>query len=199
MSRRPNLSYAAATKHQANVAKGTCQPSMDQHTMTSSPQKPYSLIDNWLIDSGCTIHMTPYIEDFIPELSPFQTMVETANGGLVEVSMKGTVKVLMNDTFQNNKTVMVYLNEVLHVPLLSRRLFSVAEWNRCGGTINFMMNRCRIEILGIDDQVINTIDVDPIYAEEAVNQQWVHTVRANLDMSKKVPIQQNLLHQRLGH
>jgi hypothetical protein len=59
-------------------------------------------------------------------------MVETANGGLVEVSMKGTVKVLMNDTFQHNKTVMVYLNEVLHVPLLSRRLFSVAVvYNRC--------------------------------------------------------------------
>jgi hypothetical protein len=90
----------------------------------------------------------------------------------------------MNDTFQHIKTVMVYLNEVLHLPLLSRQLFSVAEWNRCGGTINFMMDKCRIERLGIDDKVI-TIDVDPIYAEEAVNQQRVHTVRTNLDMSKE--------------
>jgi hypothetical protein len=62
---------------------------------------------------------------------------------------------------------MVYLNEVLYVPLLSRRLFSVAEWNRCGGTINFMMDRCHITILGEDDRVVNTVDVDPIYAEEA--------------------------------
>jgi hypothetical protein len=90
---------------------------------------------------------------------------------LVEVSKKRTVKVLLNDTFQDHKTVMVHLNDVLHVPLLSRRLFSMAEWNRCGGTINFWMDRCRIGILGIDDTVINTIDVDPIYAEEIVNQQ----------------------------
>jgi hypothetical protein len=92
--------------------------------------------------------------------------------------------VLLNDTFQHNKTVIVYLNEVLHVPLLSRTLFSVAEWNRCGGFINFMMDRCRIEILGIDDKVTNTIDVDPIYAEEAVNQQRVHTVSTNLNMNE---------------
>jgi stringent starvation protein B len=66
---------------------------MDQHTMASTPHEPYSLLGDWLIDNGCTIHMTPYIEDFISELSPYQTMVETANGGLVEVSMKGTAKV----------------------------------------------------------------------------------------------------------
>jgi hypothetical protein len=146
-------------------------------TNASTINEPHSLIGDWLIDSGCTIHMTPYIEDFITELSPYQTIVGTANGGLVEVSKKRTVKVLLSDTFQHNKTVMVDLHDVLHVPLLSRRLFSVAEWNRWGGTINFMMDRCRIEILEIDNKVISTIDVDPIYVEEAVSQQRVHTVR----------------------
>jgi hypothetical protein len=94
---------------------------------------------------------------------------------------------------------MVYLNEVLYVPLLSRRLFSVAEWNRCGGTVNFMMDRCHITILGEDDRVLNTVDVDPIYTEEAINQQRVHSVRSNTDITKKVQVPQTLLHQCLGH
>jgi hypothetical protein len=111
------VSYAAATKHRASVATITNQATMEKHTNRSSINEPYSLIGDWLIDSGCTIHMTPYIEDIISELSPYQTMVETAIEGLVEVSKKGTVKLLLNDTFQHNKTVMVYLNDVLHVPL----------------------------------------------------------------------------------
>jgi hypothetical protein len=93
-------------------------------------------------------------------------MVETANRGLVEVTMKGTVKVLLNDAFDHNKRVIPYLNEVLYVPLLSCRLYSVAEWNRCGGTINFLMDRCRINILNDEDTITQTVDVDPIYAEK---------------------------------
>jgi hypothetical protein len=143
--------------------------------------------------------MTPHVNDFVTELVPHQTMVETANGGLVEVTQKGTVKVLINDAFDHNNRVMVYLNDVLHVPLLSRRLFSVAEWNRCGGTINFMMDRCRVEILDDNNKVVNTVDVDPIHAEEAIKNQRVHSVRAHLDDQQKTLVPQSLLHQRLGH
>jgi hypothetical protein len=94
--------------------------------------------------------MTPYLHDFVSSMEPYSTLVETANGGLVEVKEKGTVKVLINDTFNDINQTMVYLNDALYVPRLNRRLFSVAEWNRCGGTINFLMDRCRISIL--DDE-----------------------------------------------
>jgi hypothetical protein len=46
-----------------------------------------SVIGDRLLDSGCTIHMTPHIDDFVRELVSHQSMVETANGGLVEVTM----------------------------------------------------------------------------------------------------------------
>jgi hypothetical protein len=52
--------------------------------------------------------------DFIADLSLYQTMVETAYGGLVEKCRK--MELL---TVQHNKMVMVYPNDVLHVPLLS--------------------------------------------------------------------------------
>jgi hypothetical protein len=62
------------------------------------------------------------------------------------------------------------------------------------------MDRCRIEILGIDDKVTNTIDVDPIYSEEAINERRVHTVTyTNTNRHKKTLVPQLLLHQRLGH
>jgi hypothetical protein len=67
---------------------------MKKHTITSTINEQYFLIGDWLIDSGCTIHMTLYIKDFISKLPIYQTMVETAIGGLEEVSMKGAVKVL---------------------------------------------------------------------------------------------------------
>jgi hypothetical protein len=73
--------------------------------------------------------MTPNPADFVGEMSSHHTMVQTANGGLVEVTQKATVKVLLHDAFDHNRKIMVHLNDVLYVPLLSRRPFSVAEWN----------------------------------------------------------------------
>jgi hypothetical protein len=69
MSRRPNLSYAAATKHRASVATETYQVTMEKHTNASTTNEPYSLIGDWMI-YDCTIHMTPYIEDFISDCHP---------------------------------------------------------------------------------------------------------------------------------
>jgi hypothetical protein len=159
-------------------------------------QETHTLIADWLIDSGCTVHMTPYSHDFTSNLEPHHTLVETANGGLVEVEEKGTVKLLINDAFNHNNETTIYLNDVLYVPQLNRRLFSVvAEWNRCGGTVTFLMDRCRISIFENEDKLINTIDVDPIYAIEEVNQQQVLSVNNN----KRVSVSQTLLHQRLGH
>ena len=83
--------------------------------------------------------MTPYPHDFVGTMEPHNTLVETANGGLVEVKEKGTVKVLINDAFNHTNQTMVYLNDVLYVPRLNRRLFSVAEWNLCGGTTTFLL------------------------------------------------------------
>jgi hypothetical protein len=53
----------------------------------------------------------------------------------------------------------------------------------------------RIEILGTDDKVINTIDVDPIYAEEAINEWKVKKFKP----AQKTFVPQLLFHQRLGY
>jgi hypothetical protein len=90
-------------------------------------------------------------------------MVETANGGLTK---KGTVKIKIVDMFQPSKSRTVYLNDVLYVPDLNRRLLSVSEWNQCGGEISFLHDRCRLRLLNEDNTTDTTIDIEPIYSLE---------------------------------
>ena len=103
--------------------------------------EPYALNTDWLIDSGCTTHMTPEGSDFVGPLEEYHTLVEIANGAMVEVSKRGTVKLRINDFFRRYHYVQVYLNNVLWVPNLNRRLMSVAEWNQCGGQALFLHDR----------------------------------------------------------
>jgi hypothetical protein len=86
MSRRQGIAFATTAKQIANMVK-TRTNHLNQETHT--------LIADWLIDSGCTVHMTPYSHDFTSNMEPHHTLVETANGGLVEVEEKGTEKLLI--------------------------------------------------------------------------------------------------------
>ncbi|KAG7349250.1 reverse transcriptase RNA-dependent DNA polymerase [Nitzschia inconspicua] len=120
-------------------------------------------------------------------------MVEVANGSLIEVRWRGTVKLLLIDKFDPDNRATVYLKNVLDVPQLSRRLFSVSEWNQCGGQITFMPDRCRIEILDSNDIPIHTIDTDPIYAAEEINQERVLTVTQPEPARRKHSVEQHFV------
>ena len=69
--------------------------------------EPYTLISDWLIDSGCTAQMTLHLQDFVSPLEDYETMVETANGGLARVRKKGVVKVLIIDKSNPDKRKIV--------------------------------------------------------------------------------------------
>ncbi|KAG7362456.1 integrase core domain containing protein [Nitzschia inconspicua] len=196
MPRRRGTNFAAPVKHFSGMTRTLPHTStLDREAL----KEMFTLIRDWLIDSGCTAHMSPVREDFIGDLEPHQTMVEVANGSLVEVQWRGTVKLLLIDKFDRSNQAMVYLRNVLYVPMLSRRLLSVAEWNQCGGQINFLTDKCRVQILDSNDFPIHTIDIDPIYAADEINNDRVLTVSAPKATPKKIRIEQELLHQRLGH
>jgi hypothetical protein len=95
---------------------------------------------DWLIDSGASAHVSLCKEDFNGTLTPYDSVVETANGGIVRVTHRGSVRILMCDTFRPENTIVVKLFNVLHVPGLSRRLLSVHEWNSCNGQIYHMID-----------------------------------------------------------
>ncbi|KAG7340335.1 reverse transcriptase RNA-dependent DNA polymerase [Nitzschia inconspicua] len=204
MPRRRGTNFAAPAKHFSGMTT-TIPPERTLNvkafrTLTCATiEELITLLNDWLLDSGCTAHMSNNRDDFIGKLEPYVTMVEVANGSLIEVRWRGTVKLLLIDKFDPDNRATVYLKNVLYVPQLSRRLFSVSEWYQCGGQITFMPDRCRIEILDSDDIPIHTIDTDPIYAAEKINEERLLTVTQPEPARRKNSVEQHLLHQRLGH
>jgi hypothetical protein len=130
-------------------------------TKTNSHQRATSISD-WLINSGCTAHMSNCFDDFIGPVEPYETLVEAANGGVTRVSYKGKPKVYISDLFQPSHSALVTLHNVLYVPGLTRRLISVLEWNSCGGHVSFLTDRIRLEVFDQEGNTTASIEVPPV-------------------------------------
>ena len=69
-----------------------------------------SLLNNWILDSGATCHMTPEVTDFIPGLlEDMDKFIKVADGHHVTVKQKGSVRIQMCD--DNKKTFVVTLSK----------------------------------------------------------------------------------------
>jgi hypothetical protein len=91
---------AFAVRHRANIAttrdnNKTHQDPTKPRTLGNSP--PVTSIADWLIDSGATAHMTHCIDDFNGELTPYESLVETANGGIIHGTLRGSVDIYISD------------------------------------------------------------------------------------------------------
>jgi hypothetical protein len=102
----------------------------------------------------------PQYDTFVT-LTHYDSVVETANGGVVRVTHRGSVKVLMSDTFRPDHTIVVNLHNVLHVPGLNKGLLLVHEWNSCNGQIYDMTDPQRVEIYDDDKKACAMVDLPP--------------------------------------
>ncbi|KAL4352088.1 hypothetical protein GQ457_06G029360 [Hibiscus cannabinus] len=93
--------------------------------------------DKWLIDSGCTSHMTNDSSIFSKLDSSIKVPVRMGNGAMVKSTGKGTIVV---QTKKGTK----YINDVLLVPDLNESLLSVAQMIRNGYSLVFENNHCTI-------------------------------------------------------
>ena len=102
-----------------------------------------SLMSQWLIDSGCSNRMTPYKDDLVTKVERSDSLVEVENGTLVPAPHEGSTRIHIVD-IDGTKSHNIILNNMLHVPGLSRRLFSVTQWTQSGGSIGFNGNTCNL-------------------------------------------------------
>jgi hypothetical protein len=112
--KRRNGGLAFATTHQANVATLYVPEHSTQANTTTINENSHertTSISDWLMDSGCTAHMSNCFEDFIGPLEPYETLVEVANGGVIHVSHRGKTKVYIRDIFRRNHSVVAILNK----------------------------------------------------------------------------------------
>ena len=77
------------------VIKSRCSQSCPLHwaTMANSSQSTlhkYLELSQWLIDSGCSTHMTPFANDLTTDVSRSKSLVEVTNGNIMKGPKKGT-------------------------------------------------------------------------------------------------------------
>ncbi|KAL6349726.1 hypothetical protein AAG906_041133 [Vitis piasezkii] len=99
-----------------------CKNKNDQQGKQAQMAENYhatnSYTETWLIDSGCTNHMTPELSYFRELDRSYKSKVKIGNGNLVNVKGKGVVVV-------ETPTCIKYISDVLFVPEISQSLLSV--------------------------------------------------------------------------
>ena len=92
---------------------------------------------SWLIDSGCTNHMT-YDQELFKELDKTAiSKVRIGNGAYLEVKGKGTVAI-------KGHTDLKLISNVLYVPEINQNLLSVGQLMEKGYKVLFEDSRCLI-------------------------------------------------------
>ncbi|CAJ2666383.1 unnamed protein product [Trifolium pratense] len=137
----------------------------------------------WLIDSGCTNHMT-YDRTLFKDLKPTQiSKVRIGNGGYISAKGKGTVVI---STSSGIKTI----SDVLYVPDIDQNLLSVGQLIEKGFKVSFENQLCLIfdttgrEILRVKMRG-KSFSFDPIEEEQSAY------------FTEVSPTE--LWHKRLGH
>ena len=77
------------TDHQANAvipSQNSQKKTLHWATMAGTQEKrsKCSELSEWLIDSGCSNHMTPFEDDLITDIGPSKSLVEVSNGNIVK-------------------------------------------------------------------------------------------------------------------
>ncbi|GJS06698.1 retrovirus-related pol polyprotein from transposon TNT 1-94 [Tanacetum coccineum] len=135
---------------QANVSKEDQVD--DEHLFMAShlDKHPDSL--TWLMDSGCTSHMTPERSFFISLDTKDNPRVKLGDGRYTRAKGRGTIAI-------NTKKGTKYISRVLYVPELDRSMLSVPQMIKNGYGVNFK-NDTQCVITDSRDVKIATFDME---------------------------------------
>jgi hypothetical protein len=186
-------------KPKANTVKRK-DPTIDQ---IGDPRN----LQNYLLDSGATQHMTPRFEDLEEVVEDRHLGVEVADGHIIRCPATGKIRISMLD--DNGNPLEVKLQDVMYVPGLSRRLFSITRFVRHGHHATFtkgttilkfapswavvsLVNHIRAAAFAADSTVIAKKEIPNTYHEIPAYR------NANVPTRhKRLPLE--LIHVRLGH
>jgi len=119
-------------------AKVVDQEGEEDHLFVATCFSSIKLSENWLIDSGCTNHMT-HNKNLFRELSNANsTKVRVGNGNYIVVKGKGTIAI---STYSGTKLI----SDVLYVPEIDQNLLSVGQLIERGFKVLFENESCLIK------------------------------------------------------
>jgi hypothetical protein len=118
----------------APIAEMTCAAKCKQNHHKERPNDKRNRrsmqFNNYLPDFGATQHMTPHLEDLVNVVEGQKLGVEIVNRHIIKCSITGNIKISMQD--DNGDWLNTTLVEVMYVPGLSCRLFSVTKFSQHG-------------------------------------------------------------------
>ncbi|KAJ9508313.1 hypothetical protein QJQ45_011821 [Haematococcus lacustris] len=147
------------------------------------------LCGEWVIDSGCSRHLTPHREllhDYQPLHEPHHIIV--ANGGRIEAQGQGVV------CFEGAGGAMQLL-DVLHVPEADGSLVSVGKATRAGGSVHFTPFGCSINMPGAKHSIRGTQVEQDLFLLDSKPV----PVAGGFSLAARTCSDPLVLHHRLGH
>ncbi|KAL4285133.1 hypothetical protein GQ457_16G021100 [Hibiscus cannabinus] len=123
------------SQHQANASEENQEE--DEHLFMVSHVAEPSHNSVWLVDSGCTSHMTPMAAYFSSLDKSFVTSVKMGNGATVQVHGKGSISV---NTPKGKRTI----HNVLFIHDLNQSLLSIPQMAKNGFSVQFKGDVCCI-------------------------------------------------------
>ena len=177
-----------------------------QHELSSRNNFPASNLEKgWIIDSGASAHMTPFRKD-CTNIQPTYKLIYLADGSTVLCKFMGHINIPIKENGTEIGTLI--LEDVLIVPNLDRRLFSVNAFLSKGHNwVHFTQNYIKLGIkngpslnIPITSLQSNAFIVDhtKCHPKDYANQvQDKSPNNNNIVQDKKTKINTNVLHDRL--
>ncbi|KAJ9523830.1 hypothetical protein QJQ45_020031, partial [Haematococcus lacustris] len=163
--------------------------SMSRSSIAYSVVSKPLLFGEWVIDSGCSRHLTPHREllhDYQPLHEPHHIIV--ANGGRIEAQGQGVV------CFEGAGGAMQLL-DVLHVPEADGSLVSVGKATRAGGSVHFTPFGCSINMPGAKHSIRGTQVEQDLFLLDSKPV----PVAGGFSLAARTCSDPLVLHHRLGH
>ncbi|KAJ9507798.1 hypothetical protein QJQ45_019293, partial [Haematococcus lacustris] len=161
--------------------------SMSRSSIAYSVVSKPLLFGEWVIDSGCSRHLTPHREllhDYHPLHEPHHIIV--ANGSRIEAQGQGVV------CFEGAGGAMQLL-DVLHVPEADGSLVSVGKATRAGGSVHFTPFGCSINMPGAKHSIRGTQVEQDLFLLDS------KPVAGGFSLAARTCSDPLVLHHRLGH
>ncbi|KAJ9518715.1 hypothetical protein QJQ45_018704 [Haematococcus lacustris] len=163
--------------------------SMSRSSIAYSVVSKPLLFGEWVIDSGCSRHLTPHREllhDYQPLHEPHHIIV--ANGSRIKAQGQGVV------CFEGAGGAMQLL-DVLHVPEADGSLVSVGKATRAGGSVHFTPFGCSINMPGAEHSIRGTQVEQDLFLLDSKPV----PVAGGFSLAARTCSDPLVLHHRLGH
>ncbi|KAJ4713761.1 Retrovirus-related Pol polyprotein from transposon TNT 1-94 [Melia azedarach] len=167
-------------KQQANVMEEK-QPEDHIFMAVLSSEAPDK--HSWLLDSGCTNHMTSNSEYFSTLDTTVRVPVRLGNGDVIESAGKGTISIPTSKGIK-------FINDVLLVPNLDQNLLSVGQMMHKGYSLFFKDKAC----------VISDSSGDKVVVVPMIDKSFIIRWHSNISLACKTVVDESWLwHKRFGH